>query len=154
MAAAPLREYDCDSIRTNEFTSNCDAMIPDLNAEWLETDGQGGFASGTVSGIRSRRYHGLLLVATEPPEGRFLMVAGLEVFLEVNGRRIGLAPQRYWPDVVAPVPLELAGFSANPWPFDPPGTQRETRFGFAQRPCLGWVMPPPGRSRSPLRRDP
>ena len=91
-------------------------MTPDLNAEWLETDGQGGFASGTVSGIRTRRYHGLLLVATEPPEGRFLMVAGLEVFLEVHGRRIGLAPQRYWPDVVAPVPPDLAGFSANPWP--------------------------------------
>ena len=34
--------------------------------------------------------------------------------------------------------------SANPWPFDPPGTQRETRFGFAMRPCLAWVMPPPG----------
>jgi len=91
-------------------------MIPDLNAEWLETDGQGGFASGTVSGIRSRRYHGLLLVATEPPEGRFLMVAGLEVFLEVNGQRLGLAPQRYWPDVIAPVPPDLTEFSADPWP--------------------------------------
>ena len=33
--------------------------------------------------------------------------------------------------------------SANPWPFDPAGTQRETRFGFAMRPCLGWKMPPP-----------
>lgn len=34
--------------------------------------------------------------------------------------------------------------SANPWPFDPPGTQRETRFGFAMRPCVGWKMPPGG----------
>lgn len=34
--------------------------------------------------------------------------------------------------------------SANPWPFDPPGTQRETRFGYACRPSLGWLMPPPG----------
>ena len=32
--------------------------------------------------------------------------------------------------------------SANPWPFDPPGTQRETRFGFAMRPVIGWKMPP------------
>ena len=91
-------------------------MTPDLNAEWLETDGQGGFASGTISGIRTRRYHGLLLIATRPPEGRFLMVAGLEVFLEVNGKRIGLAPQRYWPDVVAPVAPDLTKFSTNPWP--------------------------------------
>jgi len=34
-------------------------------------------------------------------------------------------------------------FSANPWPFDPAGTQRETRFGYACRPCVGWVCPPP-----------
>ena len=34
-------------------------------------------------------------------------------------------------------------FSANPWPFDPPGTGRETRFGFACRPVVGWQMPPP-----------
>src|SRR5437899_1128478 len=39
----------------------------DPNAEWLEADGLGGFASGTVSGIRSRRYHALLLTATTPP---------------------------------------------------------------------------------------
>jgi prepilin-type N-terminal cleavage/methylation domain-containing protein len=34
-------------------------------------------------------------------------------------------------------------FSANPWPFDPPGSGNETRFGYACRPCVGWVMPPP-----------
>ena len=34
--------------------------------------------------------------------------------------------------------------SANPWPFDPFGTNRETRFGYSTRPCVGWVMPPPG----------
>ena len=33
--------------------------------------------------------------------------------------------------------------SANPWPFDPPGTQRETRLGYACRPAVAWVMPPP-----------
>jgi hypothetical protein len=33
--------------------------------------------------------------------------------------------------------------SANPWPFDPKGTGRETRFGYACRPAIGWVMPPP-----------
>ena len=40
--------------------------------------------------------------------------------------------------------------SANPWPFDPPGTQRETRFGFAMRPCLGWKMPPPGQGQEQI----
>ena len=52
--------------------------------EWLETDSLGGFASGTVGGIRTRRYHGLLLVATRPPAGR---VAILVVSVQsVRGR--------------------------------------------------------------------
>ena len=40
-----------------------------LEAEWLEADGLGGFASGTVAGVRTRRYHALLLAATTPPTG-------------------------------------------------------------------------------------
>jgi prepilin-type N-terminal cleavage/methylation domain-containing protein len=32
--------------------------------------------------------------------------------------------------------------SKNPWPFDPPGTQNETRFGYSSRPIIGWKMPP------------
>ena len=43
--------------------------------EWLEADGLGGFASGTVSGIRTRRYHALLLTATKPPAGRLVLVS-------------------------------------------------------------------------------
>jgi len=92
-------------------------MPADLQAEWLETDGQGGFASGTVSGIRSRRYHGLVVTATQPPDGRLLMVAGLEVILCVDGRQIGLSPQRYWPDIIAPPVPVLAEFRASPWPY-------------------------------------
>jgi len=46
------------------------APLPPLDAEWLETDGLGGFASGTVSGIRARRYHTLLLTATIPPASK------------------------------------------------------------------------------------
>ena len=43
--------------------------LPPLAAEWLEADGDGGYASGTVAGYRTRRYHALLLVATTPPTG-------------------------------------------------------------------------------------
>jgi glycogen debranching enzyme len=42
----------------------------DRRAEWLEPDGLGGFASGTVEGIRTRRYRGLLLASLKPPTGR------------------------------------------------------------------------------------
>ena len=65
-----------------------------LNSEWLEADGLGGFASGTVSGIRTRRYHALLLVATTPPTGRMVLVNGLGVWLETPGGRFALSAIR------------------------------------------------------------
>ena len=73
-----------------------------LNGEWLEADGLGGFASGTVAGIRTRRYHALLLAATTPPTGRMVLVNGLEAWLETPGGRFALSAQRYTPDVVHP----------------------------------------------------
>ena len=44
-------------------------LLPD--AEWLETDGLGGYALSTVSGRNARRYHGLLVSATTPPSTRW-----------------------------------------------------------------------------------
>jgi glycogen debranching enzyme len=73
-----------------------------LNGEWLEADGLGGFASGTVSGIRTRRYHALLLAATTPPTGRVVLVNGIEAWLETPAGRFALSAQRYMPDVVHP----------------------------------------------------
>ncbi len=58
----------------------------DRDAEWLEADGFGGFASGTVGGPRTRRYHALLLTATRPPTVRVLLVNGVEAFIEGLGR--------------------------------------------------------------------
>ncbi len=85
--------------------------------EWLEADGLGGFASGTVSGIRTRRYHAHLLVATEPPSGRRVLVNGLEVWVELGARRIFLSSQRYAPDVTYPDGASrVAGFHCDPWP--------------------------------------
>jgi glycogen debranching enzyme len=52
--------------------------------EWLETDGLGGFASGTVAGIRTRRYHALLLTATNPPSGRVVLVNGFDASVEAD----------------------------------------------------------------------
>ncbi len=49
--------------------------------EWLEADGRGGFACGTVATRRTRRYHGLLLTATTPPAGRVLLVNGMDVWV-------------------------------------------------------------------------
>jgi len=63
--------------------------------EWLEPDGLGGFAMGTADGIRTRRYHAILLAATHPPEGRMVLVADLEVFVQTAAGRFALSSHRY-----------------------------------------------------------
>ena len=55
--------------------------------EWLETNGIGGFASSTIMGMNTRRYHGLLVAATKPPVGRMVLLSKLEETLIVEGRR-------------------------------------------------------------------
>ena len=52
--------------------------------EWLVTDGTGGYAMGTVAGLRTRRYHGLLVVATAPPIGRMMGLVALDPVLVVG----------------------------------------------------------------------
>ncbi|RKR37194.1 amylo-alpha-1,6-glucosidase [Paraburkholderia sp. BL17N1] len=89
-----------------------------LEDEWLEADGFGGFASGTVGTLRTRRYHALLLTATRAPGGRVVLVNGMEAWLEANnGARYPLSMQRYVPDVVYPdLTTSLVSFDTKPWP--------------------------------------
>ncbi len=90
---------------------------PDSAAEWLEADGLGGFASGTVGGIRTRRYHALMLVATTPPTGRYVLVNGFDAWVEREGQRFAITSQRYQPDVRHPDGEDrLASFRRDPWP--------------------------------------
>ena len=89
----------------------------DSHSEWLEADGLGGFASGTVDGIRTRRYHALLLAATTPPSGRMVLVNGLDAALTIGGATLPLSRQRYLPGVDVPAdPLPQVDFSLDPWP--------------------------------------
>jgi len=86
-------------------------------SEWLEADGLGGFASGTVSGIRTRRYHALLLTATAPPAGRMVLVNGFDAEIESADGTFALSSQRYIPGVDFPDgATRLAGFTLDPWP--------------------------------------
>ena len=87
------------------------------DAEWLEADGLGGFASGTASGLRTRRYHALLNAAATPPTGRRVLVNALEAWLDTDAGSFPLSAHAYLPDVVHPGGLRhLAGFSHEPWP--------------------------------------
>jgi predicted glycogen debranching enzyme len=84
--------------------------------EWLETNGLGGFASSTISGLNTRRYHALLTAATSPPVGRVVMLSKLEETLVINGDRFELATNLY-PDTIYPRGFELLeSFRLDPFP--------------------------------------
>lgn len=54
-----------------------------LSREWIVTNGIGGYASSTVAGANTRRYHGLLVAALDPPVGRAVLLSKLEESLEI-----------------------------------------------------------------------
>jgi predicted glycogen debranching enzyme len=85
-------------------------------AEWLEADGLGGFASATVSGVRTRRYHALLLASLKPPQDRRVLVSGFVAWLETSHGRAELWPQAYAGGYVQQRDGELVSFSTEPWP--------------------------------------
>ena len=70
--------------------------------EWLVTNGIGGFASGTVAGVRTRKYHGLLIAATDPPAGRTALATDLHESLRVGRQEIALHASRWRGEVVDP----------------------------------------------------
>jgi predicted glycogen debranching enzyme len=85
--------------------------------EWLEPDGLGGFASGTLSGVRTSRYHALLLAAMQPPTERRVLVNGLEEEIVCEHDRFPLSSQRYRPDIVHPQGFRnMTSFELYPWP--------------------------------------
>ncbi len=73
----------------------CAKLERALKREWLETNGLGGFASSTITNLNTRRYHGLLVAATKPPVGRFVLLSKLEETLIINGQRFDLSANQY-----------------------------------------------------------
>jgi predicted glycogen debranching enzyme len=62
----------------------CGTLATAESREWLCVNGIGGFASGTVAGMLTRRYHGLLMAALKPPLGRTLLVAKVDDTIEYD----------------------------------------------------------------------
>jgi predicted glycogen debranching enzyme len=94
----------------------CGNLEEALRREWLETNGLGGFASSTITGLNTRRYHALLTAATKPPLGRIVMLSKLEETLVVNGERYDLSANQY-PGVVHPQGHQyLKRFRLDPFP--------------------------------------
>jgi predicted glycogen debranching enzyme len=89
----------------------------DPDAEWLEADGLGGFASGTVGGVRTRRYHAVLLAALEPPGRRCVLVNAVEAWVETGAGTFALSTHLYVPGVRHPDGVSrLVEFGPEPWP--------------------------------------
>jgi predicted glycogen debranching enzyme len=96
--------------------SQCRDFKTATSLEWLETNGQGGFAFGTVSGAATRRYHSYLTAALNPPVGRYALVAKFEETLEINGEFFELSSNNY-PGTVYPKGYEfLTSFRLDPFP--------------------------------------
>jgi predicted glycogen debranching enzyme len=85
----------------------CGTLAEAANREWLVADGVGGYAMGTVAGLRTRRYHGLLIVAVAGPARRMLGLAALEPVLVLGDARIRLATDEWGSGVVDPRGHEL-----------------------------------------------
>lgn len=66
-----------------------------LRKEWLVTNGIGGYASGTIAGVNTRRYHGLLVAALRPPVERTLLLANIDEEVEIDGRTYYLGANEY-----------------------------------------------------------
>ncbi|MDY7022253.1 MAG: amylo-alpha-1,6-glucosidase, partial [Cyanobacteriota bacterium] len=65
--------------------------------EWLVTNGIGGYASGTIAGVLTRRYHGLLFAALNPPLGRTLLLAKFDETVSYDNRLFPIYTNR-WAD--------------------------------------------------------
>src|SRR5690606_35244912 len=79
----------------------CTTFEEATSREWLETNGIGGFASGTISGANSRRYHGLLTAAAKPPLGRVVLLSKFEETLFLDKNAYELSANQY-PNAIHP----------------------------------------------------
>ncbi|MBC7927907.1 MAG: glycogen debranching enzyme family protein, partial [Bryobacteraceae bacterium] len=94
----------------------CQDPVAATDREWLETNGLGGFASCTIAGIHTRRYHGLLTAATEPPVGRMVMLSKFEETLTHPEGTADLSANQY-PGTLHPRGFELLeSFRLQPYP--------------------------------------
>ena len=63
----------------------CGNFETSSSREWLETNGTGSYASSSISGASTRRYHGLLVAATRPPLGRMVLLSKFEETFVIDG---------------------------------------------------------------------
>ncbi len=87
-----------------------------LGREWLVTNGLGGYASSTVLGVNTRKYHGLLVAAFNPPVNRWVLLTKLDENLQIGNETYDLGANEFR-DVMHPKGYRfLSNFSIMPLP--------------------------------------
>ncbi len=109
-----------------------------LHNEWIVTNGLGGYASGTLAGIDSRRFHGWLIAALPAPHGRTMMLNQLEETLVLNGVRHMLVAEDLQratrQDLVSPTLVEFRLEDGLPvWTYRCPSFELEKRLCMVYR---------------------
>lgn len=102
-----------------EITFNalqCQNYETSSQREWLITNGLGGYASSTVSGANTRRYHGLLVAALRPPTGRFVLLSKVEERVQIGDRELLLSANQYVGTIFPQGYLHLERFDLHPVP--------------------------------------
>ena len=94
----------------------CQDLAQASSREWVITNGLGGYASSTIPGMNTRRYHGLLVAATHPPVGRVVALSKVEETLVVPVGRFELSTNRYGGIVHPEGYRYLVEFRLDPWP--------------------------------------
>ena len=61
-----------------------------LKREWIITNGIGGYASSTIIGANTRKYHGLLIAPLTPPAQRYLIISKVDESIEIEGKKYDL----------------------------------------------------------------
>ncbi len=80
----------------------CSDFAAASKREWLVTNGLGGFASATAAGMLTRRYHGLLVAALDPPKRRTLLVAKVDEIATIADQRFELGVNRWASGAISP----------------------------------------------------
>ena len=126
---------------TNRFvrldTALCTRLDESETREWLLSDGLGGYAAGTVAGSPTRRYHGLLLAATNPPAGRTLLVHSVHERIMLGERTIELDSNRWADGSISPRGFEhLSCFELEgrtpTWTWEIEGTRLQRRIAISR----------------------
>jgi predicted glycogen debranching enzyme len=124
----------------------CGSLDEAASREWLVTDGLGGYACGTVAGLRTRRYHGLLMAATSPAgAARKIGLAALDTVVVIGDQRVRLATHEWVGGAIDPRGHQhLASFDLDNgvprWRYDLGAVQLEVELAMVHGECTVGVV--------------